>query len=54
MALIVRSSGGDPAWMANNVSFTVSVGATYIRGDGSFDSMSSPGTSEPGSFDARC
>ncbi len=54
LALILRSSGGDPAWMANNASFTVSVGATSIRGDGSFDSMSSPGTSEPGSFDARC
>ncbi len=54
LVLTVRGAGGDPGWAADNSSFTVSVGATSIRGDGSFDSMSSPGTSEAGSFDARC
>ena len=53
--LAIALQGGDAGWAANNEGFpSVSVGTTSISGEGTFDSTSSPGTTETGSFEARC
>jgi len=55
LAIAVQGAGGDPSWFANNETFpTVQVGASSIRGEGMFSSVSGGPGAAAGSFDVRC